>query len=599
MEPGRDWPHCGGRNRGLNRALFAPLALFVLVGLGLFAPALDYPFHYDDRHSIEHNKHLRSLGNIPAFFTDPGTFSSERVGTMFRPLLLVSYALNYALHETRPTGYRLVNLLLHALCATLLFALVARSGHHREAWALGWLFLLHPLHREPVHYISSRSDLLVSFFYLLAVVLFTARPGAGLAAYAAGLLSKSVAITLPVALGLWIWLREGAARLRNRFFAGLLLLSGLYLATILANRFLTSSLAKAPRPFDLQLWTQCKALVYYLWLFCMPRALSVEHPFAVAQSPFDPAVVLSGLLLASLGWLVYVGRRRVEALACAFFVLALAPASLMPLNILVSERRMYLASAGLAAIAVWAWGRMVRRRGRAGWVVGVALCGVLALLGWQRHPVWSSDIALWEDAVAKGPEMFRARANLGLAYAKEQRWREAIAQLEKVLQIKPDYADAWVELGNIRHELGALDRAEADYRRALEFNPALEGVYYNLGNIAMHRGNLVAASEFYRETLKRNPEFTNAYNNLGQALEKAGEIERALPHYQEAVNQDPDFGGAWYNLAGVREKLGQIPAAIAAYERAQNLLSREPEFQAYADQARRALERLGGLDQQN
>ena len=124
-------------------------------------------------------------------------------------------------------------------------------------------------------------------------------------------------------------------------------------------------------------------------------------------------------------------------------------------------------------------------------------------------------------------------------------------------------------------------------------------MYYNLGNIAMHRGNLVAASEFYRETLKRNPEFANAYNNLGQALEKAGEIERALPHYQEAVNQDPDFGGAWYNLAGVREKLGQIPAAIAAYERAQNLLSREPEFQAYADQARRALERLGGLDQQN
>ena len=74
----------------MSRALVAPLALFFVVGLGLFAPALDYPFHYDDRHSIEYNKHLRSLGNIPAFFTDPGTFSSERVGTMFRPLLLGS-----------------------------------------------------------------------------------------------------------------------------------------------------------------------------------------------------------------------------------------------------------------------------------------------------------------------------------------------------------------------------------------------------------------------------------------------------------------------------------------------------------------------------
>ena len=82
----------------VNKPVVRAVLIFSLIGVGLFANALNNPFHFDDRHSIEYNRHLRSLANIPQFFTDPGTFSSERRGTMFRPLLLSSYAFNYALH---------------------------------------------------------------------------------------------------------------------------------------------------------------------------------------------------------------------------------------------------------------------------------------------------------------------------------------------------------------------------------------------------------------------------------------------------------------------------------------------------------------------
>ena len=327
----------------------------------------------------------------------------------------------------------------------------------------------------------------------------------------------------------------------------------------------------------------------------MPRVLSVEHPFTVAQSLWDPPVILAGLLLLSLGWVAVVGRRRIESLAFAFFVLVMLPTTLMPLNILVSERRSYLASAGLIGIAVWAWGRLASRRRGWGWVTGVCMCVFMVLIGWARNPVWASDITLWEDAVAKGPGMFRARANLGLAYGKEERHQEAIVQFEQALAIKGDFADAWVELGNTYHELGQLERAEQAYRRALALNPSIEGVYYNLGNLALGRGHVPSAIRLYRETLTRNPHFANAHNNLGQALEKSGDLTTAMRHYQQAVENDPDLGGAWFNLGTVSERLGQVQMALNAFRRAHQILSTMAEHQIFANRAQQAIERLEGV----
>ena len=517
----------------MNRPIATALLVYVLLAVGLFFNALENPFHYDDRHSIEYNKHLRSLTNIPSFFTDPGTFSSERRGTMFRPLLLSSYALNYALHENWVPGFRLVNLLIHALCATLLFALVyAGANRCREAWAIGLLFLLHPVHGEPVNYISSRSDLLVSFFYLLALYV-AGRPWSGWMVYAAALLTKSVAITMPVAVAVWHQLRVGSLFLRRGYFAGLILLSGFYFAAIVANRFLGSSLAKAPRSIEQNLWTQVKALTYYIWLYCMPRTLSVEHPFTVAQDMLDPPVLFSSLFLLSLLGLALYGRRRIESLAFAFFLLVMLPTTFIPLNILVSERRSYLASAGLIGIAVWAWGL----------ATGCCLCLFMALIGWTRNSVWAGEISLWEDAVEKGPGMFRARANLGLAYNKADRQPEAIAQLKQALSINAGYAEAWVELGNIYHQMQRLDEAEQAYLHAVSLSPSLEGVYYNLGNIALGRGKVQQAIAFYGETLSRNPSFADAYNNRGQAYEVVGDLQGAMRQYQYAVEYDPGLGG--------------------------------------------------------
>ena len=100
------------------RVLKSPLSFLLLAALGLllvYQNALDNSFHYDDFHSIKANPHIRNLANIPAFFQRPEMFSGMAERAMYRPLVLVSYALNYWLGGLDVQGFHLFNLGLHGL----------------------------------------------------------------------------------------------------------------------------------------------------------------------------------------------------------------------------------------------------------------------------------------------------------------------------------------------------------------------------------------------------------------------------------------------------------------------------------------------------
>lgn len=569
-----------------------------LLGLGLYWSALDNPFHYDDRHSIQYNPHIRSLRNLPAFFTDPATFSSNAAGYMYRPLLLTSYALGYAAAGLDLRLLHLVNLALHVGCACLVLLLAQRlTGRRTVGWVAGLLMLLHPLHAEPVNYISARSDLLVTLLYLGALALLLARRRAASAgAYAAALLAKELAITFPAVALACTWRRR-----RWPFLAVVAALSLAYLAVIACNRFLAASASKAPRGLWVNAWTQAKSFAYYLWLFAAPVRLTVEHAFTVS-TPGAAASWAGAGLVASLAYLAWRGRRHPTGQGMAWFLVVLLPVTLLPLNIMVAERRMYLASPGLVLGAAWAWdawmGRHWRRR-----VAAAALAVTMAILCLQRSAVWGDDVRLWQEAVERSPHMHRARLNLALAYDARGLTGPALEQLQAGLAIEPDFADGWVLLGNLRRDQGDLAAAAAAYRHALSLDPGLAGAYHNLANVEHEAGGPVeAAIPLYEKALALDPHLSQARNNLGQAYDSTGRPAEALQQYELAVADlqgwegpaDPELGGTWYNLARAAEGLGQLERAAEAYRRAQALLATEPRYAAYAKEAGRGWRRLGG-----
>ncbi|MBT4500206.1 MAG: tetratricopeptide repeat protein [Gemmatimonadetes bacterium] len=552
--------------------LWMPLSILLLTW-GIYLNSLGNGFHFDDTHSIVENRSIRAPGNIPRFFVDPRTFSPEPAMAMYRPVLLTSYALNYGLHRYHPWGYHLVNVVLHGLMALGVFWLLKGLGIGRLAWWGGALFGLHPIHAQAVNYISSRSELLAGLgvlagFYLAGVA--GRKKGLALGAWGIGLLSKSVAIVLIPLLAM----RERFQRRENRRWKGHLPFWGMgaiYLGIITVNRFLPRSLSQEVRPLSEQIFTQLKGLVYYLLLSAMPVRLSIEHEFAVSHSPLDGAVLGSVALLGSLIYLVFRrGRGAIWARwGVGWYLIGLSLTFLVPLNVLVSEHRLYLASIGIL-IAVLGY----LERGKTSSVLRWSACGlllVLAVLTWERNRVWEDEFSLWGDAVARAPGMFRAQSNWGLALYERRDLDGALVAFARALELNPAYGKTWNNLGLVYEEMGRFGEALEAYEKGLELRGDLAGTHVNLGRLNFQLGKVGKGEAHLEQALEIAPLSIPARVNLGLVRQQQGRYGEAVEEYQKVLLEDPHNAEALNNLGLTYGEMGEDEMAHQALEKAVGL----------------------------
>ena len=557
--------------------------LLLLLPVLVYANSLQNPFHYDDAHSIVDNPHIRDLGKVPAFFVDPTLFSVDPDNAMYRPLLLTSFALNYAISGYQVWSYHLVGLALHLGCVYLLFLIGGMLLKNRLAAGLAALiFGVHPVNSETLNYISSRSEVLAGFFVLLGVWAFLRwRQGQGsgvvvVAAYLAGLLSKSVAMVLPaVLLGYDVLFTPGTWRRHLRLYSALGLVGGGYLAAVWS--FLRKASIEAPvRPYSEQFWTQVKALVFYIKLLLWPRGLNVDHQFLISDSLLDPFAASAFLFILSLLALAFYHRQRHPLLLFLLFfgLMTLAPASLIPLNVLVNEHRLYLPSAAFALALSYAGGRLAQKGLL--WKRGVTGLAVLLLVFYasttvSRNQVWQSEYTLWRDAAAKAPLMARPYFYLGKACASRGQGEAAIAAFEHALRRDPALVAAYVLLGQLYQERGAIRQAEQIFRKGLEKEPGEAALWKGLAEVFRQQGKMEESLRAYREAVQLNPEDDGLHNNLGNTLQALGRPEEALTRHRQALALNPDDARTFVNLGGAHFMMEDLEAARAAFVRAVEL----------------------------
>lgn len=243
--------------------------------------------------------------------------------------------------------------------------------------------------------------------------------------YVLALLCKSAAVVL-VPLVILVEAAQGSELkriLRRSLPYGVL--SGAYLLVIAADGFLPRSLAQEVRPFDVQLFTQVKALIFYRKLIAMPVGLSVEHAFRETASLADETVLASAALVATLlAVAIQAGRTLVWALVGTYWFFAgLLLTFVIPLNVLVNEHRLYLPIIGVLFVfgAALKGHKPATQRARNRFSDrGPGAIAVVLLLAYAAHTqarnaVWESEHSLWQDAAIKAPGMFRVQSNLGLA----------------------------------------------------------------------------------------------------------------------------------------------------------------------------------------
>jgi tetratricopeptide (TPR) repeat protein len=563
--------------------------LIVAAGLAAYRHTFRAPYELDDHLAIADNpsiRDLRQLGRV---------LSPDSLNMVGRPVLNLSYALNYAAGGLDPAGYHAADLAIHLLAGLALFGLARRTlrsaalrerfGRDAEPLAalIAGLWVLHPLQTEAVTYLTERAESLMGLFYLLTLYAFSRRWLAlSWLACALGMATKEVMVTAPLAVLLYD--RVFAA---GSFRAAWAARKGYYLA-LAASWLLLGWLLLRPgwtgrtigfragvSGFDYAL-TEAWGLARYVRLALWPHPLVFDYggPEIVLTrvGPAAPylAAVAAGLAAAALAW-----RRSKPAgfLAATFFLLLAPTSSVVPLVLEpVGEHRMYLPLACLLALAVaggYAW------LGRKALPAFAAAALALGAATFARNADYLDPVRLWSGSVAAFPRSARAQVDLGNALADRGGAAEAIGHYRQALRLRPDYAEAHYNLAVALERTGA-PRAEAiaEYRAALRLKPDFAAAEFGLADaLAAAPGGLPEAVAHYEAALRREPGSAAAHYNLGNALRRTpGREDEALAQFAEAVRLDPASAPAHNNLANeLARRPGRAAEAIAHYEAALRL----------------------------
>lgn len=449
-------------------ALLLP-ALPAIAIILLWWPALSASFQFDDWNVIVHEPRVHSLA---AWWQSmPG----------IRPLLKLSYAVNMTI-DAGPTGFRVVNILIHALSATLVWSVLRTRGLRaglaevdasRAALLAALIFALHPVQTEAVTYISGRSSSLAACLCLLSLYCWTKseqaqQPRSSVGWLAACCISfvlavatKETALVLPLALLLYSADRPLAATLKR--LAPLFVLMVLMLAIALSlpayRRLLAVSLDT--RTIVENLLTQTHAVLYLVGQLARPWNTNADPQLTVVTALDWLSATLSVAWLCVLVTaLRKVRHAPVGAFAVLWFLIWLAPTnSLLPRLDIANDRQLYMALMGpawLLATRLSYW-----RRGRPTAALA-AIASLLLVLSWstyQRNQVYQTEIAFWQDTAARNADNSRAANNLGMAYAIDCRFDEAAEAFQRAITLTPDEYHARINLLLLRQgQLPGVDR---------------------------------------------------------------------------------------------------------------------------------------------
>lgn len=540
--------------------LLASLAVCAVVGYGAMCAGT---FVYDDHHSVADNQALRSLLNVPAYFVDVNLFSNLN-NRMYRPVLLSTFALNHAIGGLEPWVYKLTNLLIHASAVVMVFGLARRLGCARTGAVIGSaLFGVHPLGSEAVNMISGRSELL-----LVAALLggmhchLSAMRGSrwvNLGTVACAVVAcgcKETGVILPVLLAILEGL--GAPRLAGWRTAAVRVLP--VVAVVLVYLWVRRELfgvatlqvprmsgggdphSGASRDWITQMATMAVVLPKTLWQTIVPVGMSLDPEIHYTNRLGSVPVMLGAALLASL---TVVGlwrprRRPVRALGTCLAWGTALPWVLIPLNVPLSEHRLYGPLAGLAlvtATCVPAVTDPLRRRA----LVGLASVATLvfAVLATDRSLAYRDEKVLWRDCYERNPRSSKACYGIGVCLMREGDLEGARTWMERALEIYPAYVSARKNLAEIHLQLG--DRG--DPRVALAH--------------AEHVHLLSPRDPFYLLLLSRALAAVGVRTGEAHYFDRA--VERALQ-----CNEVADPKGLVYRTAArARREQGDQVAALA------------------------------------
>ena len=582
----------------------SPLMKFA-VGLMLltflvFGNSLQNEYTYDDKPFISKNYIVqKGISGIPTLLTTnfwEGYISSSIANPSYRPLPLVTLAIEYQFFGLNPTVNHFFNVLLYGLTVVLIFFLLNTFLKGKYFWLslmTAVLFCVHPIHTELVANIKGRDDLLALFNGLMSIYLIFKYQtnkqkrflvGAVLFFFLA-LLSKGHMITFVaiIPLCLYIFTTLSLKNIGTQTIP--------FLTTAIAFIFIqfqiTGSAAELKvdnidNPILLAssaseaLATKINVLGLFLQKLTIPHPLNCDYSFAAIRPTTlgNPMIYLWVLIYLSMAFFAIKGfrKKRLWSFAIGFFFITIAPVSNFFIDYVVAfaERSMYTPSLGfilLLSIILYYGMQWVKEKKyfspgtikQISWIGISIVVMAFSFKSFTRNPAWKDDLTLFSTDVKTNPESIRLNVLYAQAVINKNTGQKPVPMnselesaqksLEKIQELQPNMAKGKLLFGNLYKATGNYPQAENYYMQAKELDSNNPVVYFNLGLMADLKKDLSTAKAMYLKSLDLFPNYSVALANLGIIYGKEKNLEKAIETFEKAILLDPNKAIYYSNLS--------------------------------------------------
>jgi tetratricopeptide (TPR) repeat protein len=325
--------------------------------------------------------------------------------------------------------------------------------------------------------------------------------------------------------------------------------------------------------------TEFRVLVTYLRLVFLPVNQNLDYDYSRYSSFFNTEVLSSFLFLALIfGLSIYILFRyrdtaphtRIISFGIIwFFINLLLESSIIPLNNVIFEHRMYLPSVGVfSALTVAIFMAIHRWKAYARIITAMLAVIIIVLTGasYARNSVWKDGLTLWQDVVNKSPGKARGYNNLGDAYLSIDRIEKAKEFFKEALKRDPYNPKAYINRGNAARAEGFIDEAIEYYQKAINVNAYMPGAYNNLGVAYESKGLIDKAINYFQSAIRYDAYYSDPHYNLGNIYYFRGLNDKAIDHYKIAISLDPDYPDTYTKLGNAYMSRGSLDKAIQQYQ---------------------------------
>ena len=568
------------------------LALICVCGVIIYFATVHSPFIYDDAHAIEDNPYIKNLSKFQQMVGVQNIFN--------RSILLFTFSVNHAIGQLDVFGYHLINLMLHLCVGIMLYFLTMElltienpaltQTFQRLPLAVSLIHILNPINVESVTYLSSRSSVLVTLFYLSSFYLFIRfvnskekkkkwknihYPIVIFFLFYLGLGTKEIIVTLPIIAVLYLWVHSSTKNFHKFLPELAVILIPLIIYLLYRYVQMGNLLVIKTDPYSymidrsLYILTQIKVVIsYYFVKLIFPINLNFEPDIRLVSGFLDWEWVVS--LIIGVCIAIGIFYQKSILLKCAFIwalITILPTSSIIPLKQIATEHRIYLPGLGINMGLGILFLRGVSHRKLIPPTLFIFLV-IYGLLAMKRSLDYRSEINLWQDTVRKSPYKSMVHNNMGTAYLSKERLKEARKSFEVSSALSPSSTDPYINMGHIDARNKEWDKAKLKYDLALKLGANRSQVFFNSGLMRLKLNKPAEALPFLLEAIKIKNHRPLYHQELGNAFRMLKQYDSALKSYRKVLELEPNYVEAQNNIGVIFWNLKILDKAELEFKKA-------------------------------